>query len=50
MSGPQIGIIGVPLVRVGVIGHAMRLVGNVSLCNSRITVHKTVKIALGAIT
>ena len=47
MSGPQIGIIGVPLVRVGVIGHAMRLVGNVSLCNSRITVHKIVKIALG---
>ena len=28
MSVPQIGIIGVPVVRVGVIDHAMQLVGN----------------------
>ena len=28
MSVPQIGIISVPQVRVGIIGRAMRLVGN----------------------
>ena len=28
MSVPQIGIIGMPQVKVGVVGHAMRVVGN----------------------
>ena len=28
MTVPQIGMSGVPQVRVGVVGHAMRLVGN----------------------
>ena len=37
---PQIGMSGVPQVRVGVVGRAMQLVGN----HTRIIVHVTVKL------
>ena len=45
---PQIGMISMPQVRVGVVGHAMQLVGNRAfLCNLIIILHVTVKIVLG---
>ena len=46
---PQIGMIGMPQVRVDVVGRAMQLVDNHThfSCNSGIIVHVTVKIALG---
>ena len=42
---PQIGMSGVPQVRVGVVGRTMR--SHTFSCNSRIIVHVTIKIALG---
>ena len=49
MTVPQIGMSGVPQVRVGVVGHAMQLIGNHTFsCNSRIIVYITVKLHLAS--